>query len=236
MKELKNKKTIYKDSYNFLFKELKIVNPTLSDDQIKKVIDEKVSQNIASIDKVYELLLEILQEHQMYPSVIKFYERKKDIEEYIGFPDLNKISTLNSRELCDYFKTKYNSTSKTCWSQYCDGIITGAKFLCEFKTIEELSQKLNTYESDCELIKMIKSKIKGMGYALACSFLKDLGYEEYLKPDTYVKCICLELGLIKNKNDNYCCLKKMQELAEINNVKAYMLDRIFWMICSNKVY
>ena len=27
-------------------------------------------------------------------------ERKKDIEEYIGFPDLNKISTLNSRELC----------------------------------------------------------------------------------------------------------------------------------------
>lgn len=46
MKELKNKKTIYKDSYNFLFKELKIVNPTLSDDQIKKVIDEKVSQNI----------------------------------------------------------------------------------------------------------------------------------------------------------------------------------------------
>ena len=97
-----------------MFKELKIVNPTLSDDQIKKVIDEKVSQNIDSIDKVYELLLEILQEHQMYPSVIKFYERKKDIEEYIGFPDLNKISTLNSRELCDYFKTKYNSTSKTC--------------------------------------------------------------------------------------------------------------------------
>lgn len=44
--------------------------------------------------------------------------------------------------------------------------------------------------------------------ALACSFLKDLGYEEYLKPDTHVKCISLELGLIKNKNDNYCCLKK----------------------------
>ena len=35
-------------------------------------------------------------------------------EEYIGFPDLNKISTLNSRKLCDCFKTKYNSTSKTC--------------------------------------------------------------------------------------------------------------------------
>lgn len=236
MKELKNKNTFYKDSYNFLFKELKIVNPNLSDEQINKVINEDVSKNIDSIDKVYELLLEILQEHQMYPSVIKFYERKKDIEEYIGFPDLNKISTLNSRELCCYFRTKYNSTSKTCWPQYCDGIVTGAKFLCEFKTVQELNCKLNEYASDCELIKMLELKIKGMGYALACSFLKDLGYKNYLKPDTHVKCICLELWLIKNKNDNHRCFKKMKELAEINNVTLYMLDRVLWMICSNKVY
>lgn len=48
-----------------------------------------------------------------------------------------------------------------------------AKFLCKFKIIEESNQKINTYASDRELIKMSKSKIKGMGYALACSFLKD---------------------------------------------------------------
>lgn len=85
MKELKNKNTFYKDSYNFLFKELKIVNPNLSDEQINKVINEDFSKNIDSIDQVYELLLEILQEHQMYPNVIKFYERKKTSKNILAF-------------------------------------------------------------------------------------------------------------------------------------------------------
>lgn len=55
------------------------------------------------------------------------------------------------------------------------------------------------------LLMLLAKEIYGMGFALGCDFLKELGYSQYSKPDIHLIDIFSELWL--SNIDEYKCYK-----------------------------
>lgn len=84
---------------------------------------------------------------------------------------------------------------------------------------------------------MISYEISGMGFPLACDFLKELGFSEYGKPDVHLKDIFKALNLIDQNEKSatkldYQTFKVIDRIAEENDTTAYSVDKIFWLIGS----
>ena len=91
-----------------------------------------------------------------------------------------------------------------------------------------------------------------MKIALACDFLKELDTRFDLpKPDIHIKdALCAYYGkegnYYRTEKREYECIMEMQNLVcEINNelkkqnektITVYQLDRMIWLICSNKFF
>ena len=74
-----------------------------------------------------------------------------------------------------------------------------------------------------------------MGFAIACNWLKELGYYKYAKPDTHIKDVCLALNLIQN-NDDISCFEAIIKVANAAGIDAYKVDKVWWLICSGNFY
>lgn len=86
---------------------------------------------------------------------------------------------------------------------------------------------------------LISSKISGIGFALACDFLKELGYVNYPKPDVHIIDIFTSLELSDNNIINVfeAVIKMYEDCKEIDeNITPYKIDKILWLICSGRFY
>jgi len=83
---------------------------------------------------------------------------------------------------------------------------------------------------------ILAAEIEGIGYPLACDFLKELGFVEYGKPDVHVIDIFVGIGLCKPKPSPYQVQKTITKIAEAAGVSAYNVDKLFWLIGSGKFY
>ncbi|MEO5776672.1 MAG: hypothetical protein ABIQ27_07185 [Flavobacterium sp.] len=162
-----------------------------------------------------------------------------------------KYSSLDAFHLFEEIKLKLNpsgkvrDTKKSLWPLYCKTIIDSAHFLANFKTINDFYEWAHFYTNDTRskpaLPLMISIEISGIGFPLACDFLKEIGFEEYGKPDVHIKEIFKALNII-NPNEkstlkqDYEALKAMDRIAKLNNVSTYAVDKIFWLIGSGDFY
>jgi thermostable 8-oxoguanine DNA glycosylase len=88
---------------------------------------------------------------------------------------------------------------------------------------------------------MISYEVSGIGFPLACDFLKELGFSEYGKPDVHLKDIFKALDLIDPNEKSaskldYQTLKVIDRIAKENGTTAYAVDKIFWLIGSGSFY
>ena len=74
-----------------------------------------------------------------------------------------------------------------------------------------------------------------MGFAIACNWLKELGYEHYAKPDTHTMDICAALGLSEPK-DALGSFEAMVRIAKEAGVVEYKVDKVWWVICTGNFY
>lgn len=135
------------------------------------------------------------------------------------------------------------STNRSIWPQYCRTVIDSAHFLSRFKTTSELFGFFDSYANDSRFVSglplIISMEIYGVGFALACDFLKEIGYIQYGKPDVHIKSLFLALGLIRDKNalqSDYDSLKVINEIAEACNVSAFKVDQVLWLVGSGNFY
>lgn len=151
---------------------------------------------------------------------------------------LEKIETeLNNDK--DFRKTK-----RSLWPQYCKSLTSGAHFLSQFETKDEFYSWANTMAKDEKtsaiLPILISLEVAGLGFPLACDFLKSLGFRNYGKPDVHVIYILEKLGLIEGfyteKSKNYHILKALQRIAKHVNSDAYSVDKLFWLIGSGNFH
>ncbi|MFZ2151382.1 MAG: hypothetical protein WAZ12_01165 [Candidatus Absconditicoccaceae bacterium] len=190
-------------------------------------------------------LIQSMSNRNMMASVIAFDKRKVEMEEiFLGYSPQNILDKYkNGYNLLGEFVLRFKgidvSRKGNLWQQFADGIISGSKFMSVFKNKEEFDTfvkrfSLNTY-TKASLPMLLEKEIKGFGFALACDFLKELGYRDYPKPDVHLIEIFYQTGLCESKIP-YDVYKSIIEMSEIVGVDAYTLDKIFWLIGSGRMY
>lgn len=131
-------------------------------------------------------------------------------------------------------------TTRSIWPKYCQSVLSGAKFLSQFKTTNEFYEWVDFFDKENRarhaLPMLISHEIYGFGFALACDFLKELGYINFGKPDGHIKTIFSGLGLCAKASGDYEVFKAIIRVASNVGVDAYNVDKLFWLAGSGYFY
>lgn len=125
------------------------------------------------------------------------------------------------------------------WPRFCRTAIDGAKFLSQFQDHLDFYKWADFLDIDDRtrdaLPLLLQSKIRGFGMALACDFLKELGYVKFGKPDVQIRDIFKGLKLANNYDD-MTILEAIRRIAANNHTTPYAVDKVFWLIGSGYFY
>lgn len=240
----------------FVFNEAKIFLLDETPKEITKdildqycILPEPTNETI-TLSKIYRGLLDSAQNSSMKSSVIGGsingidnlgkvlynFNSSKTLDDFSEKPEL-LLETIK-KEL--HPKGKIRETNLSIWPQYCKTILSAAKFLTQFKHEKEFLDWIDTYYNDKETIselpKIISKEVHGLGFALACDFLKDLGYSKFGKPDVHIKEIFEGTSLVLKNSSDYQILDAIIRISDNVNEKAYKVDKIFWLIGSGYFY
>jgi hypothetical protein len=80
---------------------------------------------------------------------------------------------------------------------------------------------------------LLDQEIFGFAFALACDWLKEMGYGDYGKPDTHTIDILYGTGVAPSQG-NYVVFKTMVRMARINDELPAVIDRLLWFIGSGR--
>lgn len=190
-------------------------------------------------------LIESLSNRNRMASVIGFNKREKEMREILFGYDPVKILAgyKNADDLLEKFRKSFglqNALGKrTLWRKFSEGIISGSYFMATFRDKNDFDRFIKNFSfnkyTKAALPMLLSEEIKGYGFALACDFLKELGYRDYPKPDVHLKEIFYQLGLSESR-EPYKVYKSVIEMADVVGEDAYTVDKIFWLIGSGKFY
>lgn len=164
------------------------------------------------------------------------FDPQKTLKQYAGLPD----ELLNDIEKKLKPKGKIRKEPKSLWPKYCKTILSSASFFSQFRNGQEFYEWANLLYGNKKtmpaLPMIIAAEIEGVGYPLACDFLKELGFVEYGKPDVHVIEIFTGIGLCDARPSPYQVQKVISKIAESAGVSPYNVDKLFWLIGSGKFY
>lgn len=247
-------KELYQEAYAFL-----IETHHISEDVINKhLIPEEIRTRPAKLNLIYKALLESAQNVQMSPNVIgkAISGRKGDID-----PLSVILFGFDPKKTCERYRS-YSAEKlfadispqliyppaagrNTLWLRFCKTIISSSVFMSQFNSYIEFYEFVDNYYHDDRmrpfLPMLLSYEIDGLGFALSCDFLKEMGYVKFGKPDTHVKDVFVALGLLgtvaKNSSKaDYLSLRILESIAMANNTTAYAVDKLLWLIGSGNFY
>ena len=135
---------------------------------------------------------------------------------------------------------KIRRTSRSIWPHYCQTILSAAQFMVQFPTVDDFYQWVDFFDHDdrarAALPLLLDREIDGFGFALACDFLKELGYINFAKPDVHLRDIFVGLKLCSEKADDYEVFKAVVRVAKNAGVTPYNADKLFWLVGSGYFY
>ena len=209
-----------------------------------------IISNIVNMKKNYNILREVLCGFNPQEMLKKYNigTREENIDVLIqAFRDAG----LSWRD--DKSSKRPNAIMK----RYANMLFDAATYLEKFTNKQEvIGDLLSHFENGNTkaLITYFRSKITtGYSVALSCDFLKEYAEEfcDLPKPDIHIKdTLCtlngLELGYYHTEHSEYQCIEELQKLVrdinlELKNrnekeITVYQLDRMIWLICSNKFF
>ena len=199
--------------------------------------------------EVYFRLLETLQNAQMMPNVIgraigglaNLRPVMCDFEP----EDIVASFSNNQDRLLDEISSRlrprgqFRRDRRSLWNRFCRGALSGAEFLAQFKTAQEFFLWADFFNEDDRtrpaLPLLLEQEIVGLGFPLACDFLKESGYEGFGKPDVQLKYIFPRLGLAEDKTD-FKIFKAIVRVARNAGETPYAVDKTFWLVGSGNFY
>ncbi len=135
---------------------------------------------------------------------------------------------------------KIRKVKRGIWPLYCQTILSAAQFMLQFGNAQAFYQWVDMFDSDdrtrVALPMILDKEISGIGFALACDFLKELGYAKFVKPDVMLRDIFRALKLCSPKADDYELFKAIIRVANNVKVEPYNVDKLFWLIGSGHFY
>lgn len=212
------------------------------------------------LENPYLRLASSLQNSGMMHNSIKFNEsdkRHQTIQTVLFDFNAKKVleSCENGKELyLKFIKNGIEDNGKkekkeTNWEKYSKGLYEGAMFL-NSSNGQDLMNKvlaLNNIEtfdkSGITQIRKIAKEIHGLGFALTCDWLKECGCTWLAKPDVHIVDVYKAvIGLdedakVKESDVIEYMFNWAQELKSVDeNMTAYKLDKIIWLICTGNFY
>jgi hypothetical protein len=135
---------------------------------------------------------------------------------------------------------KMRTSPRSIWPKYCRTVLSAAVFLSQFKDGKDfLAWAEHLYSDDrtiAALPLILDAEIEGVGYALACDFLKEFGFTNYGKPDVHVNRLLAGLGLAPVTPSPYQAQRIIAQVAKAEKVPPYDVDKVLWLIGSGKLY
>lgn len=233
---------IYNEAVKFLNK---ITPLELQGKELEKYFHAE--KKFKSKDEILFQLLGSLQNRGMATNVIGFWkeDKKPKFREILLDYDSDAILSKYAEDVDLLFKCfdehfpVNNANSKgNLWKIYAKAVISACKFLSKFKDATDFDDFVMRFSynefSSAALPMLLEKEIYGLGFALACDFLKELGYTEYPKPDVHIKDIFAKFDLCEH--NDYSAYKAVIEMARVVKETPYKVDKIFWLIGSGKFY
>lgn len=204
-------------------------------------------RDFASLQDVYEQFIHSAQNYQGMPKVIKYKERREQIKHILHDFDVKIIKDMDADELYQTFRMEFGVTSRdskqNSWRKWSCSAIDAAKFMSNFKDVDDFQIFVAQFDYNLPtrmaLPLLLSTKIKGIGFALACDTLKELGYLNYPKPDVHLVEVFNQLEL--SEADPAAVFEAIVEMADVckeidPEVTPYKIDKIIWLICSGRFY
>ncbi len=131
-------------------------------------------------------------------------------------------------------------TPRAIWPLYCRTILSASQFMAQFPTASEFYEWVDFFDKDERarpaLPLLLDQQIIGFGFALACDFLKELGYINFAKPDIHLRDIFEGLELCPPKSSDYELFKAIIRVAGNVHATPYNVDKLFWLMGSGDFY
>ena len=167
---------IYQAAYEFL------KNMTPEGIELEKNFLSDSRKN-RSLRDIYVQIIKSAQNYQGMPKVINFEKRKEQIEEILYGFDYSRVQGLSVEDLYHRFRKEFHVTSndsnRNSWNKWSHSIVDAAKFVNEFTDVNDFENFVGRFDYNIStrmaLPLLISTKISGIGFALACDLLKELG-------------------------------------------------------------
>jgi hypothetical protein len=220
------------------------------DQRIPAVLDKYLQPDARALELglIYRKLLDAATTPNMLPTVVgraiggldslrpllNDYNLQEILRHYSSWEQV-----LDAIEVNLHPKGKIRREPRSIWPRFSKTILSGAEFLLQFESAEAFYSWCNIFDRDDltrpALPMLIAENVEGLGFALACEFVKNLGYANYGKPD--VQLINLFVGLeLSETNREYSVLQDMFRVARHNVVTTLEVDQVFWLIGSGDFY
>jgi hypothetical protein len=206
----------------------------------------------ATLPAIYERLLRSAQSAQSMPNVIGGsiggIERLGTV--LFGFdatavakryPPIEEGCKSLFDEICEQLTPggKLNYNPRSLWRRFCGTVTSGAAFLTEFPDAHAFYAWVEPFDANeqgrVQIATMIARQVDGIGFALACDFLKEVGFTNFSKPDVHIKEIFWQLGLSARKDDVEV-FKSVGRIARSVGVTPYEVDQLFWLVGSGDLF
>jgi len=234
-----------KKAYELALTFLVNLDSRITNEVIEKHISESEYDRPDNLTDIFKRFIDSARNAQMKRNVIGDIQRLEEplcgfeytalLQKYDGDPQklleyiVENVKGINRSRLTD----------RGIWPRYCRSIISAALFLSRFRTAQEFHDFVKFFhDNDIALPAlplMIDKEVFGIGFALACDFLKEIGYQNYAKPDVHLKKILPALNLCESADD-YVVFKSVVRIAKNANDTPYAVDKIFWLIGSGHFY
>jgi hypothetical protein len=134
---------------------------------------------------------------------------------------------------------KLRREARSIWPSYCRTILSAARFIVQFQSAEDFHAWVRFFDKDERsrpaLPLLLEREIHGYGFPLACDFLKELGYQDFSKPDVHIRDLFVGLALTSSPSD-FDVFRAVARVANSAGVKPYRVDKVFWLIGSGNFY
>ncbi len=217
----------------------------------KEVLDEYMQDKHRpdSISGIYHQLLQSAQNANMLSGVIgKFIGGVRNLSPILFDFDPGRVlkEYHNWEEVLDQIEARLMQRKKcarekgSLWPRYCRSILSSAAFLNRFPTASDFyawcDSIISKQSSNSELPNQIRKNVFGFGKALACDFLKELGYSDYGKPDVHIKDIFTGIDFCNEEANQDTLLATINRIALNVGISSYNVDKTFWLIGSGYFY
>ena len=232
------KKPLYDEAREYL---IGMLPDTLSPSDLDKYFIGD-NREAASLKDVYLQIIGSAQNYQSMPNVIKFAERKDKIGTLLFDYDYRRIKDMSPDDLYKTFRKTFKVTSNdskhNSWYKWSCSIVDAARFVDGFESADDFRGFVKRFDYNTEtriaLPLLISTRINGIGFALACDLLKELGYLNYPKPDIHMMDICEAVGL--SDRNPISVFEALVNAANESGTTPYELDKTLWLICSGHFY